>query len=268
MIIDAHVHLLRQDGYLEKLIETAADLGVEKVVLFSASPDSIFASNEEILTAHLKYPKTIIPFFLFLLGRDHPQRIVQAQKDGFRGVKFINPTANYNDDAYFPVWERCEELGMVTFFHTGIVARTPEQVNYDVDSSRMKVIYLDRIARKFQKMTMLVAHLGNPDYGEACMMCRWHSNMYFDLSGSTLKKKKPEFLREMLWWGQQKERYTDEYGRGPWDKIFFGTDVTPGEMSETMEDYKRLFLELDLPRETQEQIMGNTVAQLLGMKDS
>ena len=49
--------------------------------------------------------------------------------------------------------------------------------------------------------------LGNPDYGEAWMMCRGHSNTYFDLSGSTLKKKTPAFFEEMLWWEKQKIRY-------------------------------------------------------------
>ena len=266
MIIDMHVHLAKGPEYLEGLVETVKRIGIDRVVLFSAWPGEHWATNEEVMEASGKYPDIFIPFYTFLLGQELPKSVERAYREGFKGVKLINPTSNYNDESFFPVWELCEELGMVTLFHTGIVARRPDQVNYDVDSSRMKVIYLDRIARKFQKMTMFVAHLGNPDYGEACMMCRWHSNMYFDLSGSTLKKKSPRFFEEMLWWGKQKMRYTDEFGRGPWEKILFGTDVTPREIEETMQDYLALFEALDLPQSLRDAVMGETAAKLLGLE--
>lgn len=267
MRIDMHVHLMRSPGYLDELMEMVQKLRFDRIVLFSAYPGSIWATNEQVLDAYRKYPDRIIPFYLFRLGKEDPNGVDDAHRSGFRGIKLINPTRNYNDDAYYPVWERCEALGMITLFHTGIVARYPEHVHCDVDSSRMKVIYLDRIARRFQKMTMFVAHLGNPDYGEACMLCRWHANMYFDLSGSTLKYKKPAFFREMLWWGKQKVRYADQFGRGPWDKILFGSDVTPKEMPEVVNDYRKLFRALKLRKKLSEAVMGGTAAGLLGLED-
>ncbi|HUV08117.1 MAG TPA: amidohydrolase family protein [Spirochaetia bacterium] len=267
MVIDTHVHLMKEPGYREELIRTVRKLGIDRIVLFSAWPGDQWATNEQVMEAHVKYPDIVIPFYFFRLGTEKPAAVDKAHRDGYRGLKILNPTANYNDESFFPVWERCEELGLVVLFHTGIVARSPEQVRFDIDTSRMKVIYLDRIARKFQKMTMFVAHLGNPDYGEACMMCRWHANMYFDLSGSTLKKKKPKFFQEMLWWGEQKIRYRDEFGRGPWEKILFGTDVTPKEMPETMDDYKRLFKALELRKSLRKAVMGGTAAKLLGIEE-
>jgi len=218
MIIDTHVHLGSKPGHLEELMEMVQGLKIDKVCLFTAGPGFQRPGNASIMEAHLKHPDCIIPFYYFRLGVDTPRVVERAQRDGFRGLKLINPTKNYNDESYFPVWERCEDLGMIALFHTGIVGRNPQQIHFDIDSSRMKVIYLDRIARKFQQMTMFVAHLGNPDYGEAGMMCRWHANMYFDLSGSTLKKKPPSFFRELLWWERQKIRYKDELGRGPWKR--------------------------------------------------
>lgn len=267
MIIDTHVHLASKPGALDELMETVTGLGIDRIILFSVKPGTHCAPNEQIMEAHLKYPDTIIPFYCFHLGVDDPKDVERAHRDGFRGLKLINPMSNYNDESYFPVWERCEDLGMITTFHTGIVARRPEQVDFDIDSSRMKVIYLDRIARKFQRMTMFVAHLGNPDYGEACMMCRWHSNVYFDLSGSTLKYKKPAFFQEMLWWGGETVRYKDEFGRGPWEKIIFGSDVSPAEMPGVVQDYKRLFDGLELSRDLQDKVMGGTAAWLLGLRE-
>jgi len=268
VIIDTHVHLSSKEGQLEELVETAHQLNYDRLCLFTAGPGYYRSSNEDVMEAHLKYPDLIIPFFYFRLGVDEPRKVEQAHRDGFRGLKLINPTANYNDESYFPVWERAEDAGMIALFHTGIVARNPQQVYFDIDSSRMKVIYLDRIARRFQKMTIFVAHLGNPDYGEAGMMCRWHANMYFDLSGSTLKKKPPGFFRELLWWEQQKIRYKDEFGRGPWQKIVYGSDVTPAEMPDVMNDYRHLFEALELPREYKEAVMGATAARLLGLSET
>ena len=91
--------------------------------------------------------------------------------------------------------------------------------------------------------------------------------MYFDLSGSTLKKKKPPFFEEMLWWGDQTIRYKDEFGRGPWEKILFGTDVSPTEMPETMDDYTKLLTALDLPGNLRDAVMGNTAKIFLGITD-
>ena len=266
MVIDSHVHLENRSGYLDELMDTIGRLEVDKIVLFSARPNTgKWATNDEVMAAHLKYPDRIIPSYVYQFETDSPKDLERVKKDGFKGVKILNPLAPYNDESLFPIWEKCEELGLFITFHTGIVARYPEQVHQDIDTSRMKVIYIDRLARKFQKLTIFVAHLGNPDYGEACMMCRWHSNMYFDLSGSTLKKKKPAFFEEMLWWGGETVRYKDEFGRGPWEKILFGTDVTPSEMAGTMNDYLGLFDALELSIEKRQAVMGNTAARLLGL---
>ena len=267
MVVDTHVHLRSTPGYLDELIETAGRLEIDRMILFSAWPGETMASNEQVLKAHQRYPETIIPFYLFLLGQEDAGSVERAKRDGFRGLKLINPMDNYNHESYFSVWEACEAHEMIVTFHTGIVGRSPEQIHFDVDSSRMKVIYLDRIARRFQKLTLFVAHLGNPDYGEACMMCRWHPNMYFDLSGSTLKKKSPAFFEEMLWWEQQTIRYKDEFGRGPWEKILFGTDVTPAEMEDTRDDYQRLFNALGLPQNLVDAVMGKTASRILKLSD-
>ena len=268
MVVDTHVHLRNIPGYLGELIETVGRLKIDRMFLFSAWPGETMASNEQVLEAHQKHPDIIIPFYLFLLGQENVSSVERAKREGYRGLKLINPLDNYNHQSYFPVWEACEELGMTVTFHTGIVGRSSEQVHYDIDSSRMKVIYLDRIARKFQNLTMFVAHLGNPDYGEACMMCRWHANMYFDLSGSTLKKKNSDFFEEMFWWEKQTIRYKDEFGRGPWEKILFGTDVTPIEMEDTKNDYDKLFSALKLPQNLVDAVMGQTASKLLELKET
>ncbi len=260
MNIDIHVHLYSEPGYLDKLVKTARRLHIDKMCLFGGDT---CACNEELLGAHDKYPDMIIPFYYFRLGKDRPSTVARLHREGFRGIKFLNPALPYNDKSFYPVYERAEDLGLPMLFHTGIVAVSERQVKLDVDSARMQPIYLDAVARRFQKATLIMAHLGNPGYGEACMMLRWHANLYSDLSGSTLKKKKPAFFREMLWWGRMKVRYRDRLGRGPWEKILFGTDVTPAEMADTLNDYQKLLKALKLSKKLQAGVMGETAKKLL-----
>jgi len=48
---------------------------------------------------------------------------------------------------------------------------------------------LDLIARHWPTLTVIGAHLGNPDYAEAGEVARWNFNLYFDLTGSSSSRK-------------------------------------------------------------------------------
>ena len=58
--------------------------------------------------------------------------------------------------------------------------------------------YLNPIARDFLFLSIIGVYLGNPQHEKATMAARWNPNLYFDLTGSTLKKKSPEFLLSLL----------------------------------------------------------------------
>jgi len=94
------------------------------------------------------------------------------------------------------------------------------------------------------------------------MAARWNPNLYFDLSGSTLKKKTPEFLGNLLWWTPQ-TRYRDPEGRYAWEKILFGSDVPYNEIEEVMADYKRILNKLKISQEIQDKMFGGTMAKIL-----
>jgi predicted TIM-barrel fold metal-dependent hydrolase len=56
---------------------------------------------------------------------------------------------------------------MILLFHTGIVNRTDPDTPSDVSSDRMRAGTLDLVARRFPKLRIVGAHLGNPDYAWA-----------------------------------------------------------------------------------------------------
>jgi hypothetical protein len=272
-MIDMHTHLKGTAGYAERMVEAEKAIGVHRFVTFAAGPGGDWATNAQILAAAEKHAE-IIPFAYVQLGKVTPRQLGDCVRQGFKGFKCINPSKPYNDDAFMPLYARMEELGVPVLFHTGIVGGFGNTRAYDIDTYRHKVIFLDRAVRKFTGLNVIGAHLGNPDYAEAAMLTRWHPNLYFDISGSTLKAKKPEFFSELFWWSAPPKRSgkpvlgtynVDPFGRGPWEKIVFGTDVDPSKVAEVKADYDRLMDALELPADIRAAIFGGTAAKLLGL---
>ena len=56
---------------------------------------------------------------------------------------------------------------MILHFHTGIVNRLTPEIPSDVSVDRMRATTLSGIARRFPMLTIVGAHMGNPDYAWA-----------------------------------------------------------------------------------------------------
>jgi predicted TIM-barrel fold metal-dependent hydrolase len=278
MMIDAHTHITGEPDYLKRLVDAELAIGMDRFVTFGAGPAGRWATNDEVLAAAEKYPDMIIPFAYVTLGQVTPREVELYARRGFKGFKCINPTLPYNDGFFMPIYAKMAELALPVYFHTGIVSALGDERGFNIDTERHKIIHLDRILRKFPELVVLAAHLGNPDYGEGGMLLRWWPNLYSDLSGSTLKKKTPAFLKEILWWdeapgrsGRSKEislgtYNNDPYGRGPWEKIVFGTDVSPDKVTEVKADYDRLMDALELPQRLRDAVFGGNAAKALGFE--
>ena len=267
-IIDMHSHVLHEDGraYALRVAKVAETLNIEKIVMLGIeSPmEPEFFRNDNVLKCHSECPDLILPFAgVAAEWKVDPARIDTLKEQGFVGLKFILPNVTYHDESLYPWYEKAEQLGMPVLFHLGIVSRVPGRRDR-VDNNLMRPVYLDTIARSFPDLTIFGAHLGNPWYDEACMSCRWNPNLYFDLSGSTLKKKKPEYIGELLWWGSGTyEMYADSEGCGAWEKIVFGSDVFAEDIHDVVSDYERLMDTLELSEKTREGVFYGNAARLL-----
>lgn len=273
MIIDAHHHYQNVPDYPDLLADEYARLGISKVCLISPRGED---GIERLHKAVVKYPDLILGLGTFN-WREHTVDDIQRFKDlGLAGVKFISPTATYHDERFWPIYEKCQELRLPGLFHLGVIGRTagtglmraatPDDAKraYFVDCNWMRPIYLDTLARLFPEWQIQGAHFGNPWYDEAAMCCRWNPNLYFDLSGSTLKKKRPEFLGDLLWWNRF-TRYRDPEGRDAWEKIVFGSDVAYYETHDVLHDYDRVIKTLNLSDEIRWRILGGTAARMYGL---
>src|SRR6266567_1394871 len=183
-LVDAHVHHNGDPAFLQKLVaKLDAARGIACLLTAPKDLDSVKA----FMAAD--------PNVLELIDRFHAA--------GFRGLgELTGPLKNYDDRSYWPIFERAEKYRMIVLFHTGIVNRRNPGVSSDVSVDRMRPTTLDLIARKFPKLTLIGAHLGNPDYAWAAEISRWNPNLFFDLSGSTLIKKQEDykFWKSIFWW--------------------------------------------------------------------
>jgi hypothetical protein len=264
MRIDGHVHWSPEEGFLEKLIEEEQRLGFDKICLNGSVWADWEDGNAQVARAMKKHPDIIIGFAYFPLGEKGPEYVWEMHEQGFRGLKLIRPPLPYDDKSFYPIYEAAESLNLICLFHTGIVARTPTDKEMDVNNERHRPIWLDTLARRFPGLNIIGAHLGNPWYEEAAMACRWNPNLYFDLSGSSLKAKPPQFFNQLLWWTETSQ-YRDPEGRHAWAKIVFGSDVEIRLIEDVMNDFQRTMDTIGLRPDLQAAVFGNTMARLLGL---
>ena len=266
-LVDAHMHYDGEPGFLEKLL---ARLDAVDGVAFLLTTPKAFDQAKPFIDKH---PDRLIGFGDIKL--DDPQALELIDRfhaAGFRGLgEMSSPLKNYDDRGYWPIYQRAEQYGMIVLFHTGIVNRPDPSVAADISVDRMRPTTLDGIARRFPKLTVIGAHLGNPDYAWAAEIARWNPNLYFDLSGSSLIKKQDDytFFKSIFWWSGVVSPHTPKSGTSAFEKLVFGSDVFNGEIEEFDREIERYHKMLDacgVPAEAQANIFAGTLWRVLNQK--
>lgn len=259
MVIDIHAHYAKSEApwFPGKLAEEMRRIGIDRICLFPAGEEFGHVGNDGILAAARDFPQHIIPFALVELGRHTPADVDRFFAQGFRGFKITNPRRSYDDESFFPLYERMERTGLPLLAHTGILMRVPPTPETRVNSNWMRPICLDTVVRTFPRLNVIGAHLGAPWHEEASMMARMHPNFYVDLTGA--------------WWGGWRVNKSAEFFRyhffwdGAWDKVLFGTDILKlEELAPAKKFHDDMLAPLKLPDETLAKIYGGTAARLLG----
>jgi predicted TIM-barrel fold metal-dependent hydrolase len=266
-LVDAHVHYNGDKAFLEKMVARLDPFDGTALILTESKhiPD---------VTAAIKqHPKRFVG--IGSLKLDDPNAVGLVDKfheAGFRGLgELSGPLKNFDDKSYTPIYERAEKYGMIILFHTGIVMRATPEVPSDVSVDRMRVTTLDNIARRFPKLTIIGAHLGNPDYAWAAEIGRWNPNLLFDLSGSTLIKLQENYqiFKTIFWWSNVVSPHTPKGGPSAFEKVVFGSDIFGGEIEEfdrEIERYRKMLETCGVGQEAQANIFGGTLRRILDAK--
>ncbi|PYT42666.1 MAG: hypothetical protein DMG47_15200 [Acidobacteria bacterium] len=236
-----------------------------------------FANRKVVADAAKQHPTQIIPFgFVDLDAPDVVKQVEELHAMGYRGLgemEFVKRP--YNDPSYLPVYELANRYGWIVLFHTGIVLRRKFDEPEDVASGRMRPIYLEEIARRFPKITVLGAHCGNPEYEWAAEIARWNPNVFWDLSGSTLTKMHGRLadFQKIFWWSntewQSPEWKAKKLDSDPsaFVKIVFGSDNGLDGIESVVNQYHALFEACGIPANARKMIMGGTLSNMLGLPD-
>lgn len=263
-LIDVHVHHNGDPAFLEKLVAKLEPLnGLALLLTLPKDLDSVreFAAKHPNRIVGMGQISLDDPLALELLDRFHAA--------GFRGLgELTGPLKNYDDRSYWPIYERAEKYRMIILFHTGIVNRTQPDIPSDISVDRMRPTTLDGIARRFPKLTLIGAHLGNPDYAWAAEVTRWNPNLYFDLSGSSLIKKQddPTFWKSIFWWSGVVSPHTPANAPNAFERLVFASDVFNGELEEfdrSLERYHKMLDACGVPKASQDMIFAGTIWKIL-----
>ena len=260
-IIDSHQHYRESPDYIEQLVKIYRPRNAMACVL---TPMSGF---DVVKKAATDYPDTIIPYGF--ISVDDPKALTEIQKfadAGFKGLKMHRPRNNWDDFAYFQIYEKIQQLKLVALFHTGIVAGTSDEPEVS-SMARMRPSFLHTIARAFPKLVIQGAHLGNPWYDEAAEVARWEKNLYFDLTGSTLIKKAKTLavFKEYLWW-EGPTAHSPKDAVYAFEKLVFGSDEAPDQIDAVIGRHEALMDACGVPEVSRRKIYGETMAKILGLK--
>jgi hypothetical protein len=263
-LIDVHEHYNGEPGVLEKLLEKLN--AVDGLGILLTTPSAL-PQAASFIHAH---PGRFVGFGdIKLDDPDVLNQIDRFHEAGFRGLGEITSSQkNYDDSAYWPIYDRAAKYHMILLFHTGAVARQNPDQPSDVSFERMRATRLDLIARHWPKTIVIGAHLGNPDYAEAAEVARWSPNLYFDVSGSTLIKKRDDygFFRSVFWWSGVISPHTPAGGPDAFEKLVYGSDTFRGELGEFDESQARYHAMLDacrVPPNVQAMIFSGTMWHIL-----
>ena len=263
-IIDGHMHYNGDPAFLRAALAKLES--VDGMAFLLVPPDEMDTAVP-FIHAH---PDRFVGFGEIDMDSAHAlEDIDLAHEAGFRGLGELEYVRhNYDDPVYFPIYQRAEKYHMILLFHTGIVNREHPNVSTDISSYRMRPGMLDLIARKFPRVTVIGAHMGNPDYQWAAEIARWNPNLYFDLSGSSLIKFQNNytFFKSIFWWSGVVSPHTPKSSANAFEKLVFGSDVFEGDLAEFDRELKRYHDMLDacgVPEKAQENIFSGTLWRIL-----
>ncbi len=230
-----------------------------------------FVPNEGVIEICRQYPHNLVPLAKIDLWDTAPDvsELRRYVDMGVKGFKFIYPYYEYDHDLYMPVYEECEKLGVPVLFHTGDYRPNEADILYRRPVLKnMAPINLDRIARSFQKLHIVMAHMGTSYFREiAACLVKTHANLYFDLAGSgAFYGVSPEQAGRLL----KAWIYTSDPATH-FKKMVFGSDSyikIPVIQTQAFAAYRNILFMNSISKEMQEQILGGTVMSWMGIQSN
>ncbi len=169
---------------------------------------------------------------------------------GLRGVKFQPIAERFlpNDRRFYPLWEKCVELGIPAVFHVGTTALGAGVRGGDGFYLKYgQPLLLDEVAADFPAFTIIAAHPAWPWQEEMLAIALHKSNVYFDLSGWSPRHFPPSLAR-----------FTNSVLQ---DRALFGSDYPFFAPERWLRDFEAV----DFKAEVRQKVLLTNAQRLLGL---
>ena len=168
MYLDFHAHFDSIDPVLIRTFIQNSEQN-QTVTVFSGGNmgGNCYAPNEEVLRLCRKYAPWFMPAAKIDLWDNAVDlgEIRRLKDKGVIALKCIYPWYEYDHDLYMPFYEEAEKLNLPILFHTGDYRPHETDRQFRRPFLRnMLPLTLDRIARSFPELPIVMAHLGTTYY--------------------------------------------------------------------------------------------------------
>jgi len=261
--IDVHIHVPGRPGTgtsaaseaMNAYFGATGERSVEHLYESYAAADVfgvIFGDNDWTAEVVRKYPQQFLGFVYANPndGQKAVDEVVRGYNDlGLRGLKVHPPGQHFfpNDEKFYPLWQKCSDLGIPVLLHTGqtgVGARMPGGNGIKLKYGQ-PIPYIDDMAADFPDLNIIMAHPAVPWQEEQLSVLVHKPNVYMDLSGWS-----PKYFRPIL------VQYMNSIVQ---DKCLFGTDY-PVLM---LDRWESDFATLNLKPEVRQKIMLDNAKKLL-----
>lgn len=163
----------------EKYFEVMEKVDRAIVVAFPQGPH--INNNEPIAHFAKRHPTKIAPFFLIDPTKADCADLIDKAVNEWNAKGFhmapIYQKFSPDSEAVFPIYEKLEKLGLPLMWFQG---SSFEAVDGPLEWANP--ILLDKVARTFPELPMIIAHFGSPFFREVIAMIRKHKNLYTEMS--------------------------------------------------------------------------------------
>jgi len=176
------------------------------------------------------------------------EEVALRASQGAKGVK-VHPGqfSHYPDDeAFWPMYEKCQELGLPILAdsgpwpHSHLVFMYPNPLGYKLHEDEKN--YAEpknwaKVLEAFPKLTVILAHLGSAWWDERVELAQKYANVYFDTSqGFAAPDQLPVVARR----GLAEEDAVRVFRKIGVERIMFGTDMPGIPLQPQLEQILRL----------------------------
>ncbi len=110
-----------------------------------------------------------------------PEKIDEIQEKGVQALLFSRPSYHLDNEIYYPLFDRAEELEIPVVIESGIFPVREGDAANGVSADKTDILRIDALARCFPELHILVVHHEYPGAADALMFAECRENVWFSL---------------------------------------------------------------------------------------